>query len=124
MMKKILIGVLVFISTLLQAKPIVVNLNPTTIQFEVPLPANPSTGYQWELKNYDRNLFSLIRSKFVPENPKLVGAGGTMIYTFQLNKGLKTPRMTSIIFAYFRPWDKSSETMQTVHVNFLSETIR
>lgn len=87
--------------------------------FVVNLPANPTTGFQWSVVQYDKDLLTLGSSVYHGPNTKLIGAGGRMLFTFTLNKGITLPKTTELTFKYARPWEKKGEfTMQKVTVNF------
>ena len=73
-------------------------------EFVIPLYANPSTGYSWELAvPLDKNLLQLVSSEHSGGNPTLVGAGCTQEWKF---KALK-PGKAAIRLKYHRPWEKS-----------------
>ena len=72
--------------------------------FFVELPANPSTGYQWQV-DFDTKLIKLINTSFSQAVGKEV-AGQEQVQTFEfqpLEKG-----KTSITFRYVRPWETST----------------
>lgn len=76
--------------------------------FSIVLQSNPTTGYSWFLKNYDKNLVSPISRKFTaPADKKIVGAPGYETWTFRIKKpsGFVVPQVTSIILIYARPWE-------------------
>lgn len=117
-MKIIIAGLMMLMMTALQAAATVINLTPTQDTFQVTLPSNPTTGYQWSIKSYDQTLLNLVSSKFIQPQTKLMGAGGTMLYTFELKKGVNPPKLTSLVFSYARPWEAEKGSLQTVTVNF------
>lgn len=88
--------------------------------FEVTLAANPTTGFQWTLVEYDKNLLTLTDSEFERPETKLIGAAGEMVFVFTLNKGKTYPKMTKILFKYARAWEKDTGKEQTVIVNFVN----
>lgn len=85
--------------------------------FVVTLPANPTTGYQWQIKSYDKNLVTLKDSQYV-KSSTAIGGGGTMIYQFSLINGKNWPKSTSLTFTYLRPWEKNQGTDTVVTVYF------
>ncbi|MGQ3887714.1 protease inhibitor I42 family protein [Legionella sp. CNM-1927-20] len=99
-------------------KPMTINLKPHDTQFQVVLPANPTTGYQWTLHNYDRSLLRLVSNQFIRPNSKLMGARGATVFTFEIIHGAVTPSVTSLVFSYARPWENQGGTSQTVTVRF------
>ncbi len=68
--------------------------------FTISLPANPTTGYNWNA-DYDYVLLSLESSDFERGSSKAFGAGGTSVFVF---KPLK-PGKTTIYFVYKRSWE-------------------
>lgn len=87
--------------------------------FVVNLPANPTTGFQWSVVQYDKDLLTLGSSVYHGPNTKLIGAGGRMLFTFNLNKGAALPKSTDLTFKYARSWEKNGEsTIQKVTINF------
>lgn len=100
--------------------PMSVNVDKKQSSFVINLPANPTTGYQWSLVQFDRELLSLTSSLYQKPDTKLIGAGGNMLYTFSLNKGKAYPKTSEIIFKYARPWEKAQmASWQKVIVHFV-----
>ena len=86
--------------------------------FVIMLAANPTTGYQWTVKKYDTTVFKLTNSLYIAPQTNLVGAGGQMQYTFELNKGQIYPKTAKFLFNYARSWEPSSGSVKQVTVNF------
>lgn len=84
-------------------------------QFIIQLKSNPSTGYSWFLREYDRNLFKPIKHEYQKPDSHLMGAGGYELWTFQTLPGaFAVPQQSSIRFVYARPWqgvDNSSQVL-------------
>jgi inhibitor of cysteine peptidase len=122
-MKKILVGVLFALSMTSCAgadEDLSINVDPKQSNFTVSLAANPTTGYQWKVVQMDQDLLSLSSSQYQRPQSKLIGAGGTMVFTFALNKGKNIPEQTKITFKYARPWESNnSGTLQNVTVHFV-----
>ena len=87
--------------------------------FVVTLAANPTTGYQWTVENFDRDLFTLSNTLYQRPQTNLIGAGGQMLYTFSLNKGKSYPAQTDMVFKYARAWEPESAMKKTVVVHFV-----
>jgi inhibitor of cysteine peptidase len=92
----------------------------TATSFVVSLDANPTTGYQWSLVQFDKELVTLSSSQYQKPQTNLIGAGGKMLFTFTLNKGKTYPAKTKIVFKYARPWEHVSGAKTKVVVNFVS----
>ncbi len=95
-----------------------INVNKDQANFVVTLPANPTTGYQWSVVSFDKDLLTLQGSKYQSPQTKLIGAGGQMVFTFALNKGKTYPDKTNMQFNYARSWEPNSGSKQNVIVNF------
>ncbi len=83
--------------------------------FQIPLKANPTTGYKWTV-SYDRKFLKLVGETYKRDNsgPKpRVGAGGTTTFSFRPNKIGET----SIDFHYKRPWEKEVADKKTFVIN-------
>lgn len=86
--------------------------------FDVMLPANPTTGYQWAIKQYDKTLFKLTDSQYITPKSKLIGAGGQMRFRFSCVRGAMYPGSTTMQFRYSRSWEHGGGKIQNVLVTF------
>jgi len=79
----------------------------------IQLDGNPTTGYTWETKDLDTNLFRQVGDvQFTSSNPKLVGSGGVQTLTLKvLNTGTGT-----LTLIYHRPWEKDVQPAKTFSV--------
>ncbi|MBA2652522.1 MAG: protease inhibitor I42 family protein [Tatlockia sp.] len=93
-------------------------VNANQNQFQVTLPANPTTGYQWEVISFDSSFLQLLYSQYLPPKSQLAGAGGEMQFTFELIAGKNYPAKTTLEFKYHRPWEAEGSTLKTIKVNF------
>jgi predicted secreted protein len=95
-----------------QVKNIVL-VNPGTLTIR--LASNPTTGYEWaEAVISDTGVIKQSGRNFAgPENTKLVGSGGTDVWTFD---SLKTGT-ASITFSYGRPWEGGEKGTFILTVN-------
>lgn len=79
--------------------------------FAVTLKSNPTTGYSWLLRSYDKNLITPVSRKFYPATNKkfMIGAPGYEKWIFRIKPlGFVVPQTTSITLVYVRPWDDQS----------------
>ena len=97
---------------------ITIYVNKNRKDFVVNLPANPTTGFQWALVNYDKKRLHLINNHYTPKKTQLIGSGGQMEFRFGLNKNNIYPEKTNIVFRYARTWEKSSASLTNVIVLF------
>lgn len=93
-------------------KIIVSQQNPT---FTITLQSNPTTGFSWKLKSYDKNLVTFLNHKFVaPQDKKLVGAPGYEVWTFKANKANdRVNQVGHVSMEYARPWTKEGAITQS-----------
>lgn len=84
-------------------------------QFVIRLKANPTTGYNWFLGEYDAKLITPLKHKYEAPNTKLIGAPGYDVWTFAVKPTAFTvPQMTKIHFTYVRPWEVHEQGKQVV----------
>ncbi|AOW57460.1 TPA: protease inhibitor I42 family protein [Legionella pneumophila] len=118
-MKKLFSGLLMGFSALAYANnEVVINVSSKNPSFVVSLAANPTTGYQWSVVEFDKNLLTLSNSIYEKPKSNLIGAGGKMLFTFNLNKGKTYPAQTKMVFKYARSWEPESGTIKNVTINF------
>jgi inhibitor of cysteine peptidase len=95
-------------------------VNADKTGFVVKLPANPTTGFQWQIVKFDNRLFTLSSSQYQRQKTNLIGSGGQMLFTFTLNKGKGYPAKTTMVFKYARSWEPNTAIIKKVIVNFES----
>lgn len=95
------------------------NINSNETSFVVTLSANPTTGYQWSVVQFDKSLLTLSSSQYQRSQTNLIGSGGQMLFTFTLNKGKSYPSKTTMQFKYARSWEHNSGSVKNVTVNFV-----
>ena len=92
-----------------EPKPITVKVGE---EFKLTLQCNATTGYQWVLaKAPDEKLVKLVGSEYKQLDPKLIGSGGDMVWTFRaLAEG-----KAEIGLNYIRPWEKDAKPAQATN---------
>lgn len=91
-------------------KPIVVSGSQATVN--ILLPAQPSTGYQWFLSNYDKNLVRVQSYRHLAGDTKKVGSVGTDEFKVVVHNRFKNaPQKQTLTFEYMRPWDPSDQPL-------------
>ena len=86
--------------------------------FDLRLPANPTTGFQWKLQGALDAHLALVSETYEPDAPPagsepMVGRGGTAHFVF---KGVSAGEAT-VVLGYLRAWDKGAAPMsRTVQV--------
>jgi inhibitor of cysteine peptidase len=84
-------------------------------QFVIYLKANPTTGYNWFLREYDSKLVTPLKHTYEAPNTKLIGAPGFDVWTFAIKPaGFTVPQITQIRFTYARPWETAGQENQIV----------
>jgi inhibitor of cysteine peptidase len=108
-----------FINLTYAASPMSLQADKKSPTFTVTLKANPTTGYQWSVIDFNKTLFTLAGKAYQKPKTNLIGAGGNMVFTFQLNKGQVYPKKATMSFSYARPWEsKVKANNQQVVVHF------
>lgn len=118
-MKRIFVGFFSFYLSILAYahEPLSLQVSSKQTSFTISLAANPTTGYQWSVIGFDKEILSVTSSVYQRPNTHLIGAGGAMLFTFSLNKGKTYPKTMNILFQYARPWEKNKAGMlQSVRV--------
>lgn len=91
-----------------------IHLTQSQPTFIIKLNSNPTTGYSWALRSYDKNLLTPINHLYqAPQNTKLIGAPGYELWTFKL-KPTASAQSTTVEFVYRRPWEKQPPVSKTV----------
>lgn len=78
--------------------------------FVVRLPANPTTGYGWQLAlPLNERIVVLVTNDYIAPATQLVGAGGEEVWSFKaVGRG-----RAEIAFRYVRPWEKNRPPAKT-----------
>lgn len=118
-MKKILGGLILIFSMMTYANDeMSLNVKADAPNFVVTLPANPTTGFQWSVEKFDKNLLILSDTNFERPKNNLIGAGGQMHFTFTVQKKKMYPESTEIILKYARGWEPGSGSVKKIKVHF------
>lgn len=76
--------------------------------FIIKLKSNPTTGYTWQLHDYDKTLITPVRHRYVAPDTKLMGAPGFDLWTFKVKpEAFVVPHRTSLRLVYVRPWEEN-----------------
>ena len=90
----------------------------TCARFEVKLPANPTTGFQWTLQKYDRERFSCEKDIYFVSDSTRMGAPGEHVFYFKQKENVPCPESTTLCFRHARSWESDSGTCTEVTVHF------
>ena len=93
-----------------------VGIKSETKIFSFSLDSNPTTGYQWVVKDFDKTQLKYIKKIYQARDSKLIGSGGQETFIFRvLNPKIKLN--TRIRLSYERSWEKSSSNkLQVVQI--------
>ena len=94
--------------------------NGSTVTLEVgqtlilTLESNPTTGYSWELAEFDEAVLKLVSYDYVPDEhpPGMVGVGGKDIWYFQA----QSQGSTTLHLEYVYSWEEGVEPVKTFTV--------
>lgn len=78
----------------------------------ISLAGNPSTGYNWYVASADANILKQQGEPVFSASSTLVGAGGTIMLTFQAALAGQTP----LVLEYKRSWETGVPPAQTYNV--------
>lgn len=90
--------------------------------FSLDLKSNPTTGYNWFLREYNENLIEPIKREIINNKSKLIGASIIERWTFKIKPaGFIVPHQTTIRMIYARPFQGNEGANQlTYRVSTLS----
>lgn len=101
-------------------KPIIVDASHPEVVIR--LAANPSTGYQWFLSEYDQNLITSTDYKYEPAEGQMVGASGVDIWTFKVDEeAFSAPHVFKLKLEYRRPFEDQTEKTTVITIITISE---
>lgn len=81
---------------------------------DVQLAGNPTTGYGWHLLASSRS-FPLQKEEYVPDQPQLVGSGGTYHFFFTADS-FAAGKSFQLDFAYYRSWEGPTAAIEKFRV--------
>jgi len=82
--------------------------------FQIKLAGNPTTGYNWVLKNLDEikasPLIEQLSNNYnaAEHEEGMVGVGGTFIFEYEVNEKACGQTLPKLVFSYERSWEKDS----------------
>jgi inhibitor of cysteine peptidase len=84
--------------------------------FTLTLKSNPTTGYRWVVRHYDRHLLSLLGQHFHAPNTQKMGAPGYVSFDFKAKPdAFVAAQKTKINLEYVRPWEAKTHDAQKLH---------
>lgn len=76
------------------------------------LKSNPTTGYQWQIRDLDEAVLKLSGYEYKADKPITLGSGGVDVWSFEA----QAPGQTTLRLEYVRPWKEGKEPIQTFSV--------
>lgn len=84
--------------------------------FTLTLKSNPTTGYRWVVRHYDRHLFTLLGQHYHAPNTQKMGAPGYVSFDFKAKaEAFVAAQKTKINLEYVRPWEAKTHGAQKLH---------
>ena len=96
----------------------------------VELPGNPTTGYSWRVKAYDKGILKLVSRRYDRTSNRMqgiassaqttrIGQGGVFMFSFKSIAAGKT----TLEFVYTRPWEKNQKVSEADQFNIEVEVL-
>lgn len=76
------------------------------------LKSNPTTGYQWQVRDLDEAVLKLSNYEYRADTPITIGSGGVDVWSFEA----QASGQTTLRLEYVRPWEEGKEPIQTFSV--------
>jgi len=106
----------------MNAKTIVVTADKPT--FTIKVPSNRTTGFQWFLGGYTKDLIEPVSSTFVAPKVKMAGAPGYTVWKFEVDDdAFEVPMVMWVKLVHMRPWTTQGATKQIYKVVTQSATM-
>ena len=81
-------------------------------EFSIRVKSNPTTGFQWRVKQIDDKILEFSGKKYIKSRSKLIGSGGETVMKFKLKKNKKYPASTQLILFYSQQWNPNKGTLK------------
>ncbi len=78
--------------------------------FEIVLPSNPTTGYDWVVHVDHPEVIKNVSHKFAADSSGRVGVGGNTTWSLRTKK----TGSAKLVFSYMRPWEEGVEPTRVV----------
>jgi inhibitor of cysteine peptidase len=79
----------------------------------IKIPENPTTGFRWELEEFDNNALEVQQSGFSAQSTTLTGSGGEKSFIIKTQK----IGQTFIRLKLWRDWEGDSSVIERYEVN-------
>jgi inhibitor of cysteine peptidase len=81
---------------------------------EIALPANPTTGYVWEVSSLEPTVLKQDKAEFLPGDNAIGSGGMDVIKLHAINEG-----KSELAFIYHRPFEKNKPPLNTFEINLI-----
>jgi predicted secreted protein len=71
----------------------------------------PTSGYRWEVGNFDPAVLEFLRDDFVPSGGARIGGGGQREFCFRA----VGPGRSPVRLIHRRPWESESESVEELN---------
>ncbi len=88
----------------------------SSVTFE--LSANLSTGYSWQVIDYNQTRFKKKKESYEAPDKKLIGSGGKMKFSFSKVDKEDSAKEAVFLLAYGQAWNKQSYENTVILVKF------
>lgn len=81
--------------------------------FIIKLISNPTTGYNWFLRDYDKSILKPVKHEYYPPQKEqaMPGAPGYELWTFRVkSEAFAVPQRSILKMVYARPWEMEQST--------------
>lgn len=83
--------------------------------FQVVLPGNPTTGYNWEMASGKIAILRQIGEREFKRDSELIGSGGKFVFTFEA----AAQGQAIIRLIYHRPWERNIPPANTFEITII-----
>lgn len=91
-------------------------------QFTIRLKSNPTTGFNWYLREYNSRLIAPVKHSFEAPKQQLVGAPGYEFWTFKVKPdGFVVPQQMTVKMVYARPFSTDGGTQVMFRISTQSK---
>jgi len=81
-------------------------------KFTITLEGNPTTGYSWEVSEFDQAVVELVGEPDYKTDSKMIGSGGVYTFTFKA----AAAGTTNLKLIYHRSWEEDVEPEKVYEV--------
>jgi inhibitor of cysteine peptidase len=84
----------------------------TGTTFSIYLEGNPTTGYNWQVKDYNHKIIEQTGKEHYKSEGNKIGSGGHYTFNFKTVSSGET----KLALVYLRPWEKDTPPIETYEI--------